>query len=103
MGAYRGLAFIVGSEVGYTEFNDSYAWLGSEYLFGGIVPASLLLFLVMAAVVWFLIHRTIYGRRCFSFGLNPDAAWVAGVDVVRQKVIAYAIAGAFAGLAALGG
>ena len=28
MGAFRGLAFIVGSEVGYTDFNDAYSWSG---------------------------------------------------------------------------
>jgi rhamnose transport system permease protein len=101
MGAYRGLAFIVGSEVGYTDFGDSYSWLGSEYLLGGVVPASLVLFAIAAIAVWFLMHRTVYGRRCFSIGLNRDAAWFAGVDVVSQKVIAYALAGAFAGLAAI--
>ena len=101
MGAYRGLAFIVGSEVGYTDFNDTYSWLGSEYLFAGVVPASLVLFALMAIAVWFLMHRTVYGRRCFSVGLNPDAAWFAGVDVTGVKIVAYALAGAFAGLAAI--
>jgi rhamnose transport system permease protein len=101
MGAFRGLAFIVGSEVGYTDFNGAYSWLGSEYLFGGVVPASLVLFAVAAIAVWFLMHRTVYGRRCFSIGLNPDAAWFAGVGVVGVKIAAYALAGAFAGLAAI--
>jgi rhamnose transport system permease protein len=101
MGAFRGLALIVGSEVGYTDFNDTYSWLGSEYLFGGVVPASLVLFAVMAVATWFLMHRTIYGRRCFSIGLNPDASWFAGVDVTGVKIVAYALAGAFAGLAAI--
>ena len=101
MGAFRGLAFIVGSEVGYTDFKDAYSWLGSEYLFGGVVPASLILFAVAAIAVWFLMHRTVYGRRCFSIGLNPDAAWFAGVGVIGVKIAAYALAGAFAGLAAI--
>jgi rhamnose transport system permease protein len=101
MGAFRGLAFIVGSEVGYTDFNDAYSWLGSEYLFGGVVPASLILFAIAAIAVWFLMHRTVYGRRCFSIGLNPDAAWFAGVGVIGVKIAAYALAGAFAGLAAI--
>jgi len=101
MGAFRGLAFIVGSEVGYTDFNGAYSWLGSEYLFGGIVPTSLILFAIAAVAVWFLMHRTVYGRRCFSIGLSPDAAWFAGVDVTGVKIAAYALAGAFAGLAAI--
>ncbi|TBW40736.1 ABC transporter permease [Siculibacillus lacustris] len=101
MGAFRGLAFIAGSEVGYTDFDDVYLWLGSDYVFGGVVPVSLILFALAAAGVWFLMHRTGYGRRCFSIGLNPDAAWFAGVDVVGVKIRAYALAGALAGAAAL--
>src|SRR5262249_16275298 len=34
MGAYRGLAFIVGSETGYTDFSDAYLYVGSELVLG---------------------------------------------------------------------
>lgn len=101
MGAYRGLAFIIGSEVGYTDFNDSYRWLGSARLFGNIVPVSLLVFAAMAVAVWLLMHRTVFGRYCFSIGLNRDASWFAGVNVVKIKICAYALASALAGLAAV--
>jgi rhamnose transport system permease protein len=99
MGAFRGLAFIVGSEVGYTDFSDAYLWLGSEYAFGGIVPVSLFLFVGAAVVVAFVMHRTIFGRHAFSIGLNADAAWYAGVDIVRTKIAAYVAAGALSSLA----
>jgi rhamnose transport system permease protein len=101
MGAYRGLAFIIGSEVGYTDFDDSYLWLGSEKLFNDIVPVSLLVFALAAIAVWLLMHRTVFGRQCFSIGLNPDAAWFAGVEVVKVKIRTYTLAGALAGVAAL--
>ena len=101
MGAYRGLAFIIGSEVGYTDFSDSYLWVGSANLFGDIVPVSLLIFAALAALFGFLLHRTVYGRQCFSIGLNRDAAWFSGVEVDRVKIRAYALAGALAGVAAL--
>src|SRR5579871_5112221 len=32
MGAFRGLAFILGSETGYTSFDDPYLYVGSEQL-----------------------------------------------------------------------
>jgi rhamnose transport system permease protein len=100
MGAFRGLAFIIGSAVGYSDFDDSYLYVGSEYV-GSIVPVSLVLFLVTAIATGFFIHRTVFGRRCFAIGNNKDAAWIAGLDVTRLKVAAYTLAGAFAGLAAL--
>jgi rhamnose transport system permease protein len=101
MGAFRGLAFIIGSEVGYTDFPDPYLWVGSTGLFDDTVPVSLLIFAVLAGLIGFLLHRTVYGRQCFSIGLNRDASWFSGVDVERVKIRAYALAGALAGVAAL--
>jgi len=100
MGAFRGLAFIVGSEVGYTDFDDSYLYVGSDYVWA-IVPVALLLFAATAIAIGFLLHRTVFGRRCFAVGNNKDAAWIAGIDVVGLKTIAYMLAGVLAGLAAL--
>jgi rhamnose transport system permease protein len=101
MGAFRGLAFIVGGQEGFTAFPDSYLWLGSTDVIGATVPASLFLFVAAVAVVALVMHRTVFGRQCFSIGLNGEAAWFAGVDVVATKVVAYVAAGALAGLAAL--
>ena len=101
MGAYRGLAFIIGSEVGYTDFDDAYLWVGSTGLWDDVVPVSLLIFAALAALAWFLLHRTRFGRQSFAIGLNRDAAWYSGVEVEHVKIRAYALAGAFAGVAAL--
>lgn len=101
MGAFRGLAFIAGTDLGYTDFGDSYLWLGSEFAFAGIVPVALFLFAAMAVIVALVMHGTIFGRHCFSTGLNADAAWYAGVDVVRTKVTTYVAAGALAAMGSL--
>ena len=100
MGAYRGLAFILGSEMGYTSFDDSYLFVGSQKLFGAL-PLSFVLFTAIALAVAALMRRTVFGRRCYAIGLNKEAAWAAGIDVARLKIEAYALAGALAGLAAL--
>jgi rhamnose transport system permease protein len=100
MGAYRGLAFIIGSEIGYTDFDDSYLYVGSELVFD-LIPVALLLFAAIALGVGVLMHRTIFGRRCFAVGNNKDAAWIAGIGVTRLKIQAYALAGGLAGVAAL--
>jgi rhamnose transport system permease protein len=100
MGAYRGVAFIIGLDTGYTDFSDSYLFVGSSNVFG-IVPVSLLLFSGLAVLVAFLMHKTVFGRRCFATGRNKEAAWIAGIDVARIKVLAYGTAGALAGAAAL--
>ena len=101
MGAYRGLAFIVGTEKGYTDFDDSYLWVGSERILGDFVPVSFLLFTMVAIGVGFAMHCTVFGRRCFAVGHNQDAAWFSGIRVRALKIQAYTLTGALAGLAAL--
>jgi rhamnose transport system permease protein len=101
MGAYRGLAFIIGSERGYTDFDDSYVWVGSQHVLGEILPASCVLFFIASIGVGFLMHYTVFGRRCFAIGHNKDAAWFSGIKVQTLKIQAYTLAGVLAGLASL--
>jgi rhamnose transport system permease protein len=101
LGAYRGLAFIIGSDKGYTDFDDSYLWVGSEHILNNIVPISLILFLIASLAIGFVMHYTVFGRRCFAVGRNNDAAWFSGIKVRQIKVQAYTLGGALAALAAL--
>jgi len=101
MGAYRGLAFIIGSERGYTDFDDSYLWVGSERVLGDILPISFILFAIASLAVGFVMHYTVFGRRCFAVGRNNDAAWFSGIKVRTIKIRAYTLAGALAAFAAL--
>jgi rhamnose transport system permease protein len=99
MGAYRGLAYLIGGDSGYSGFDASYSSIGSQYV--GIAPASLVLFLVVAVVVAFLLQRTVFGRQTYAVGSNAQASRVGGVPVIGVKVAAYALAGALAAVAAL--
>jgi rhamnose transport system permease protein len=100
MGAYRGLAFIIGSEVGYTGFDDKYKWLGAAKLGSGSVPVMLLAFAAAILVFWVIMHYSTFGRRCFAIGNNASAAAYSGISVVRTKMGAYMIAALTAALGA---
>jgi rhamnose transport system permease protein len=99
MGAYSGLAYLIGGNSGYSGFDASYSSIGSQYI--GIAPASLALFLVLAVVVAFLLQRTVFGRQTYAVGSNAQASRVGGVPVIGVKIAAYALAGAMAAVAAL--
>jgi rhamnose transport system permease protein len=100
MGAYRGLAFIIGGDKGYTEFDDSYLFIGSSQILS-FIPVSLIIFLLAVVATAIFMHGTIFGRRCFSIGNNKEASWYSGVSVTAIKIQSYAIAGFSAGIAAL--
>ncbi len=100
MGAYRGLAFIIGSEVGYTGFNDSYKYLGAALLGKAEVPFMLPVFFAVVLAFVALLHFTTFGRRIYAIGNNAAAVAYSGISVVKTKIIAYIVAAMTAALGA---
>ena len=45
------------------------------------------------------MRYTKYGKHTYAIGSNEEAARVAGINIVRHKIIVYSIAGGLAGLA----
>lgn len=57
----------------------------------------ILLFLLF----YFLLNKTTFGRRIYATGSNWKSAKLAGVNIHRTKIIAYAISGTMAALSGL--
>src|SRR5215211_4230138 len=68
---------------------------------GGQVPYALIFWAVFTAALIFLLRRTVFGRRLYAVGNNPQAAYLSGVPVRRVLVVAYALCGLCAGLAGI--
>jgi general nucleoside transport system permease protein len=65
---------------------------------GGVSP--LLPFtLVLGAIAWFVVNRTVFGLRLRSSGENPRAAETLGVRVYAMRYAGTLVSGALAGLA----
>lgn len=55
--------------------------------------------LAMAVFVWWFLFKTTIGMEIRSVGANPDGARYAGMNILRNFVIAMTLSGALAGLA----
>ncbi len=55
--------------------------------------------LALAALMGFVLRRTVFGRRVFALGSSEAAARACGIAIERLKLAVYAIAGLFFGLA----
>jgi rhamnose transport system substrate-binding protein len=98
---YRGLAEgLTGGVDNFTNFPQSFLFLGQGYSLGGI-PAQLPILVVVAAGFWLLLHRTTIGRGLVAIGLAPEGARYAGLPVVRLLGLVYLLAGLVASLAAV--
>jgi fructose transport system permease protein len=58
------------------------------------------LMLLVAAVVWYVLTRTAYGRHIYATGDDPEAARLAGIDTDRILLSVYVLAGLIAAIAA---
>lgn len=63
---------------------------------------GILIAVVAAALVWFVMNRTVLGFAIKAVGENPRAAAYAGLPIGRVLLSAAAISGALAGLAGVG-
>ena len=63
------------------------------------LPDGVWLALGLAVVMAVVLRSTVFGRYVFAIGSNEDTARLCGIRVNFNKVIIYALAGAFFGLA----
>jgi len=66
------------------------------------LPRAFVVLVVVVAIVWIPLRRSMLGLSLYAIGSNQLAAFRSGVGVGRTKIAAYAIAGllcAFGGLA----
>ena len=97
---FRGLAeAITHGAVTYTDFPESFLFLGQERWLG--LPTQAWLFLLVAAGVWLLVHRMTFGRSFRAIGFAPEGARYAGLPVERRLALVYMLAGVIAALAAI--
>jgi fructose transport system permease protein len=57
------------------------------------------LMLAVAAVVWYILNRTSYGRHVYATGDDPEAARLAGIDTDKVLLSVYVLAGLIAAIA----
>lgn len=77
----------------------NFSIIGQGYFLGIPMPVTLLI--IAAALAWFMLSWTVFGRHVYAFGGNRDAARLAGVSLSRTTVAVYALSGlcaAFGGL-----
>jgi ribose/xylose/arabinose/galactoside ABC-type transport system permease subunit len=64
----------------------------------GPVPTAAILMFVLFAIFAFVARRTTFGRSVFAVGGNARAATLTGIDVLRIRVMLFALSGLMAAL-----
>lgn len=95
----RGIAQVLTNGNLQTFSNKAFSYLGTGKILG--LPFQGWLVLALAIVIWWLVHRTLFGRYLLAVGGNETAARLTGAPVKRIKIGAYVICAGLAGLAGL--
>jgi ribose transport system permease protein len=97
MTAFRGLALLITN--GSTVFGlpETFLEIGQGSL--GPIPTPVIIMIAVMFVAWLLLTQTTLGRRLYAIGGNPEAAYLAGVNVKNLRWLAFVLSGLGAGLA----
>lgn len=99
MTIFRGLTLVYMNGNPITGLGDNYAFqlFGRGYFLGIPVPAITMI--ITFIILWFILHKTSFGRKTYAIGGNEKAAFVSGIKVDRVKWMIYSLAGMLAALA----
>jgi ribose transport system permease protein len=100
---YRGIArYIAGDSTrGFSgaEGIETLRHLASGKLFG--MPAPFIILVFLSIIMWFVLHRSIYGRYLLAVGRNEQAARFSGINTQLVIASAYIVAGVLTGISGI--
>jgi len=89
-----GVAYYVTEGKAVMELPESFAVYGA-------LPAGPIIFFSVAAVAYFVLTYTRFGRRVYAAGGSPASAYLSGINVKNTYLAVFAISGLCAGLAGM--
>ncbi|MCM3749901.1 galactose/methyl galactoside ABC transporter permease MglC [Paenibacillus pasadenensis] len=85
---------IAGLREDFTKWGTGSINLGGGYT----IPYIVLIAIAVAAICWIVFNKTRLGKNMYAIGGNVQAAHVSGINVARNLIMIYAIAGGLYGL-----
>ena len=65
------------------------------------IPIPFIIFITLAVVGYIILRKTILGRQILAIGNSEKASYLSGVDVIKTKIIVFALVGIFTAIAAI--
>lgn len=100
---YRGLArFIAGDGTkgfGGAEGFQTLQTLSKGRMLG--IPMPFVLMTIIAIIMWFVLHRSIYGRYLLAVGRNEESTRFSGINTRTVIASSYVLAGALTGISGI--
>lgn len=100
MMVFRGVTLYVSNGVPESKLGEGLiGWLGRGSVAG--VPVPVYILVIVFAIFFFMLNRTVFGKRVYAIGGNVKAARLSGIHVERNQIYVYMISGILATLAGI--
>jgi ribose transport system permease protein len=84
-----------------TSLPDVFGFLGSLRIPGTSIGLSVLAMVALVIIAFVVEKRTVFGRRIYLIGANPEAARLSGINVARYLTALYIVSALLAGIAGI--
>ena len=88
--------WITGGSTVFQNIPKTFSYIGSKNLFS--IPYLSIIMLVFTFIFWFVMRHMTFGRKLYAIGGNVSAANVSGIQVQKNKKLAFAICGSMSAI-----
>lgn len=95
----NGSAVVATNGIPIYDFPKGFYYVGQGFI-GDVFPFSILIWAAAIIIGYFLLNKSYFGREMYAIGGNREAARLAGINVVRARILSYVINSVFIGVGA---
>lgn len=99
MTSFSGLALLLSNGATVFGLPEGFIALGQGRL--GPIPMPVIVATILVVAVWFVLSKTVLGRKWYAVGGNPEAAKLSGVNTRLVRFCAFLVSGFGAALAGI--
>lgn len=92
---FSGIALVWTGGLAISGMTSEFKAIGQTYLFDTI-PIPILYALIIGIIGYIILNKSKFGRSIAAIGGNPETAYLAGIPVIKRRIIIYVAVGVLA-------
>ena len=98
---YTGLAYGITGGPAINGMCDAFKNIANGNIPGTPIPLVLLIFIVVLAIVVFIMKCTVFGHEIYFLGSNAKAAMYSGINTLKVTIMTYMFSGILGGISGI--
>ncbi|MBQ4062108.1 MAG: ABC transporter permease [Christensenellaceae bacterium] len=95
----RGLTLYIVDSKAIGNLPSAFLFIGNGKF--GFLPFSIILSIVVLAIIWILLNKSVYGKQIYAIGTNHKAAKISGIPIKKRVFSLFVLCGTLAGIGGL--